>query len=130
MRLGRRSRADGRHQCESLAHLRPTLLCRIDCGGGSSPLLFEAVVSWALRLPLGPLIYLATAFPGVERRTAIPAYPVVYMQAIYAYVFWTVLLMLCLAITLRKTEDARVIGFSLAALIWIASAVLAAAFME
>ncbi len=93
-----------------------------------SPLLFEAV--GVVRFPLGPLAYLATAFPGVERRTAIPAYPVVYMQAIHGYVMWTILLMLCLAITLRKTPAARVIGFSLAALIWIGSAAMIAALME
>jgi hypothetical protein len=70
-----------------------------------------------VRFPLGPLAYLATAFPGVERRTAVPAYPVVYEQVIFWYVFWTILLVLSLAITLRKTPVARVIGFSLTALI-------------
>jgi hypothetical protein len=93
-----------------------------------SPLLFGAI--GVVRFPLGPLAYLATAFPGVERRATIPAYPVVYMQAIYGYAMWTVLLMLCLAITLRKTPAARVTGFSLAALIWIASAAMIAALME
>jgi hypothetical protein len=93
-----------------------------------SPLLFGAIE--VVRFPLGPLAYLATAFPGVERRTASPAYPVVYEQAIYGYAMWTILLVLCLAITLRKTMAARVIGFSLAALIWIGSATMIAALME
>ena len=93
-----------------------------------SPLLFGDL--GVFDFLLGPLAYLATAFPGVERRTAIPAYPVVYEQAIYWYVNWTILLGLCLAITLRKTPAARVIGFSLAALIWPASAAMIAALME
>lgn len=93
-----------------------------------SPVLFGA--TGVLRFPLGPLAYLATAFPGVERRTAIPAYPVVYEQAIFWYVVWTILLVLSLAITMRKTPAARVIGFSLAALIWIASAAMIAPLME
>ena len=79
--------------------------------------------------PLGPMAYLATAFPGVERRTAIPAYPVVYEQAISWYTIWTILLVLSLAITLRKTPAARLIGFSLAALIWFVSAATIAPLM-
>ena len=92
------------------------------------PLLFGA--TGMVRLPLGPLAYLATAFPGVERRTAIPAYPVVYEQAIYWYMNWTILLMLCLALTLWKTPAARLIGFSLAAMIWFVSAAMIAPLME
>jgi hypothetical protein len=93
-----------------------------------SPLLFGAI--GVLRFPLGPLAYLATAFPGVERRTAFPGYPVVYEQAIHGYVIWTILLVLSLAITLRKIPAARVIGFSLAVLIWIGSAAMIGALME
>jgi hypothetical protein len=93
-----------------------------------SPLLFGDI--GVVRFPLGPLAYLATAFPGVERRIAIPAYPVVYEQAIYWYINWTILLMLCLALTLRKTPAARLIGFSLAAMIWFVSAAMIAPLME
>ena len=93
-----------------------------------SPLLFGAI--GVVRFPLGPMAYLANAFPGVERRTAIPAYPVVYEQAISWYVIWTILLVLSLAITLRKTQAARVIGFSLVALIWFVSAAMIAPLME
>ena len=93
-----------------------------------SSLLFGAI--GVVRFPLGPMAYLATAFPGVERRIAIPAYPVIYEQAISWYVIWTILLVLCLAITLRKTPAARVIGFSLIALIWFVSAAMISPLME
>ena len=96
-----------------------------------SPLLFGDLGVYRFRFLFGPLAYLAEAFPGAERRAASPAYPVVYEQAIFWYVFWTISLGLCLAITLRKkARAARVIGFSLAALIWIGSAAMIAALME
>jgi hypothetical protein len=49
--------------------------------GALSPLLFGDL--GVFRFPLGPLAYLAGAFPGAERRAASPAYPVVYEQAIF-----------------------------------------------
>jgi len=73
----------------------------------------------AILLLLGPLFSLATAFPGAERTH--PTLPSVWMFAIFWYVICTALLALCLALILREGRVARVVGYSLAVVIWISS---------
>ena len=71
----------------------------------------------------GPLAVLAGAFPGVvpgaEQRH--PDLPPIVGFAIVEYGICTALLAFCLALILEKRRSVRVLGYSVAAVIWISS---------
>jgi hypothetical protein len=79
---------------------------------------------WAIGFLLGPLGMLASAFPGVVSGADSdlpPDLPPIRLFGIVDYGICTALLAFCLALILGRKRSARVVGYSLAFVIWISS---------